>query len=84
MSHATLPITSVLRPIRSRRGAALVALVAVIALAVVLLVRTIDGDASKPVPAVSSAVPAQTAGAPGARPDGGPDESRVAVAVSGR
>ena len=54
MSHATLPITSVLRP--TRRVAAVLAVLAMIAIAAVLVVRTI----------------------------GGPDESRVAVAVSGR
>jgi hypothetical protein len=84
MSHVTLPIMSVLWPTHSRRGAALNALIALVVVAAVLLVRTIDGDPSTPVPARSSVVPAQTASAAGTRPDRGPDESRVAVAVSGR
>jgi hypothetical protein len=84
MSHATLPITSVLRP--TRRVAAVLAVLAVIAIAAVLVVRTIDGNDPKPIAPALSAVPAQAGPAPasGTRPDGGPDESRVAVAVSGR
>jgi len=58
----------------------------VIAVVAVLLVRAFDDDTPKRTPGASSAAPAQVGPPPvsGTRPDGGPDESRVAIAVSGR
>jgi hypothetical protein len=92
MSQATTPTLSARSPLRAHWLAALSALVALLATAAVVLVLTIDGGSSGiagsvsehhqpvgglPETAVAAAIGTQPA-------TGGPDESAIAAAVSGR
>jgi hypothetical protein len=77
MSHVAHPTTSLRSQFSAHWILAVSGLLALLATVAVVLVLAIDGG-----PADTSSPVAQTA-QPGVRADGGPDESKVAAAVSG-